>query len=157
MATASVQASKQINQPASKIYGAIADYQKHHPNFLPRNYFKKLEIESGGVGAGTIFKADMDVYGNKSTLRMKVTEPQPGRVIQETDLASGLFTTFTVEPLGAAQSPAAQSKVTITTQWQQPDGLKGWLQSKVQAFFMGRIYKEELDLLANYLEKIVTT
>ena len=79
MATASVQASKQINQPASKIYGAIADYQKHHPNFLPRNYFKKLEIESGGVGAGTIFKADMDVYGNKSTLRMKVTEPQPGR------------------------------------------------------------------------------
>ncbi len=152
MATASVQASKQINQPASKIYGAIADYQKHHPNFLPRNYFKKLEIESGGVGAGTIFKADMDVYGNKSTLRMKVTEPQPGRVIQETDLASGLFTTFTVEPLGAAQS-----KVTITTQWQQPAGLKGWLQSKVQAFFMGRIYKEELDLLANYLEKIVTT
>lgn len=149
MATASVQASKQINQPASKIYGAIADYQKHHPNFLPRNYFKKLEIESGGVGAGTIFKADMDVYGNKSTLRMKVTEPQPGRVIQETDLASGLFTTFTVEPLGAAQS-----KVTITTQWQQPAGLKGWLQSKVQAFFMGRIYKEELDLLANYLEKI---
>lgn len=152
MATASVQASKQINQPASKIYGAIADYQKHHPNFLPRNYFKKLEIESGGVGAGTIFKADMDVYGNKSTLRMKVTEPQPGRVIQETDLASGLFTTFTVEPLGAAQS-----NVTITTQWQQPAGLKGWLQSKVQAFFMGRIYKEELDLLANYLEKIVTT
>ena len=152
MATASVQASKQINQPASKIYGAIADYQKHHPNFLPRNYFKKLEIESGGVGAGTIFKADMDVYGNKSTLRMKVTEPQPGRVIQETDLASGLFTTFTVEPLGAAQS-----KVTITTQWQQPAGLKGWLQSKVQAFFMGRIYKEELDLLTNYLEKIVTT
>ena len=152
MATASVQASKQINQPASKIYGAIADYQKHHPNFLPRNYFKKLEIESGGVGAGTIFKADMDVYGNKSTLRMQVTEPQPGRVIQETDLASGLFTTFTVEPLGAAQS-----KVTITTQWQQPAGLKGWLQSKVQAFFMGRIYKEELDLLTNYLEKIVTT
>ena len=149
MATASVQASKQINQPASKIYGAIADYQKHHPNFLPRNYFKKLEIESGGMGAGTIFKADMDVYGNKSTLRMKVTEPQPGRVIQETDLASGLFTTFTVEPLGAAQS-----NVTITTQWQQPAGLKGWLQSKVQAFFMGRIYKEELDLLANYLEKI---
>ena len=152
MATASVQASKQINQPASKIYGAIADYQKHHPNFLPRNYFKKLEIESGGVGAGTIFKADMDVYGNKSTLRMKVTEPQPGRVIQETDLASGLFTTFTIEPLGTAQS-----NVTITTQWQQPAGLKGWLQSKVQAFFMGRIYKEELDLLANYLEKIVTT
>ena len=152
MATASVQASKQINQPASKIYGAIADYQKHHPNFLPRNYFKKLEIESGGVGAGTIFKADMDVYGNKSTLRMHVTEPQPGRVIQETDLASGLFTTFTVEPLGAAQS-----KVTITTQWQQPAGLKGGLQSKVQAFFMGRIYKEELDLLTNYLEKIVTT
>ena len=149
MATASVQASKQINQPASKIYGAIADYQKYHPNFLPRNYFKKLEIESGGVGAGTIFKADMDVYGNKSTLRMKVTEPQPGRVIQETELASGLFTTFTVEPLGTAQS-----KVTITTQWQQPAGLKGWLQSKVQAFFMGRIYKEELDLLANYLEKI---
>jgi hypothetical protein len=50
----------------------------HHPAFLPKNYFRKMEVEGGGVGEGTVFHAEMEVFGSKFAFRMRVSEPQPG-------------------------------------------------------------------------------
>jgi hypothetical protein len=67
-------------------------------------------------------------------------------VIQETDLDSGLVTTFTVESTGADRST-----VTIASEWERPAGLKGWLDSKMRVMTMRRIYTEELALLGQYV------
>lgn len=146
MPTENVKSSAKMSQPASKIYAAIADYKQHHPQFLPKNYFKKLEIESGGIGAGTLFKAEMEVYGSKSSFRMKVSEPNPGQVIAETDVESGTVTSFTVLPI-----TTESATVTIATTWQRPTGLKSWLESSIRKFVMKRIYKEELQLMEKYV------
>ena len=149
MPISTVETSAQVNAAADTIYKVIADYRSHHPAFLPKNYFRKIEVEEGGVGEGTLFHAEMEVYGNKSSFRMRVSEPQPGRVIQETDLESGLETTFTVEPISADHSI-----VTIATRWERPAGSKGWLESKLRGMIMRRIYTEELALLEQYVATV---
>src|SRR5262245_59122565 len=146
MPTVIIAVSSAVPSAAQKIYTVIADYVGHHQQILPRNYFRSVVVEAGGVGAGTVFRADMDVYGNKSSFHMKVSEPQPGRVIQESDLNSDFFTTFTIEPNGADQST-----VTITSQWERPTGLKSWLESTMRTWVMKRIYREELAQLAQYV------
>jgi hypothetical protein len=146
MPSVTVPVSLFIPSPAQKIYAVVADYVGHHQQILPRQYFRTMVVEEGGVGAGTIFRADMEVYGNQSSFHMKVSEPQPGRVIQESDLNSDFFTTFTIEPSGATQST-----VTITSQWERPAGLKSWLESAVRSWVMKRIYRAELAQLAQYV------
>jgi hypothetical protein len=115
---------------------------------LPKPYFVSLQVTEGGVGAGTQFVAEMDVYGTKRTFRMAVTEPEPGRVIAETDPAQGTHTTFTVEP---AQG-GAQSIVTITTDSQTRPGFAGWMERLMNPMIMRRIYREELQQLNAYMQ-----
>jgi hypothetical protein len=146
MPTVRVAVPMSIPGSAKEIYTVIADYTNHHQHILPRTYFRTVVVEAGGIGAGTIFRADMEVYGNKSSFHMKVSEPQPGRVIQETDLDTGLFTTFTVEPKGADRST-----VTIASQWERPAGLRSWFENWVRTLVMKRIYQAELAQLAQYV------
>ena len=49
-----VEESAVIGAPTSKVYDIIADYQNGHPHIVPKKYFKSVEVESGGVGAGSI-------------------------------------------------------------------------------------------------------
>ena len=72
-------------------------------------------------------------------MRMAVTEPEPGRVLAETDLESGLVTRFVVEPAGADRA-----KVTIATTWRPKPGLLGELERRVTSAVMSRIYVREL-------------
>lgn len=44
---------------------------------------------------------------------MEVSEPLPGRILAETDRASGAVTTFTVTP----QDNGARAHVEIATEW----------------------------------------
>ena len=53
MATNLVFAERTVDAPAGAVYGYIADMRGHHPHFLPPA-FSDFQIESGGVGAGTI-------------------------------------------------------------------------------------------------------
>jgi hypothetical protein len=134
---------------AQKIYDVIADYTHHHQQILPRAYFRTMVVEAGGVGAGTVIQVEMEVYGNRSSLRMAVSEPEPGRVIQESDLDSSMVTTFTIEPTGTEQAT-----VTIFSQWERPSGLKSWLEHHVRAWITQRIYREELAQLSRYMATI---
>ena len=90
--------SAKINSSPKIVYGIIADYRDAHPKILPKPPFVSLIVEQGGIGAGTIVRVQMKVMGKLQTFRTVVTEPEPGRVLVETN-DTGYITTFTVEPI----------------------------------------------------------
>lgn len=149
MSTMHVAESAVIDAPPARVYAVIADYRSHHPNILPKRYFTSLTVTKGGVGAGTEFVAEMNVYGARRTYRMAVTEPQPGRVLAETDPKIGTYTTFTVEPA----EDGAKSKVTIATDAKTQAGLGGWLEALTTPMITRRIYREELQQLNEYVKQ----
>ena len=135
-----------IDAPPARVYAILADYINHHPKILPKAYFVKVDVTKGGQGAGTEFVADMSIYGSKRTFHMTVSEPEPGRVIAETDAKLGTYTTFTVDPL----EDGTKSKVIIATKSRTSAGVGGWLESLTTPMIMRKIYREELEQLNAY-------
>jgi hypothetical protein len=129
-----------------EVYAILRDYHQHHPRILPKDYFPKLELEQGGTGAGTVFRVWTRALGIEQSFHMDVSEPEPGRVLVETDRATGLRTTFTVEPTEQAQ----QAHVTIATDWQAQPGIAGLFEKLLTPLLMRRIYRKELQQLADY-------
>ena len=113
MATIHVCAARRVDASAETVYGYLADMREHHPRFLPPA-FSEFEVESGGVGHGTITRFKVTAAGRTREYRMRVAEPEPGRVLTESDMNSNLVTTFTVTPQRAA------SRVEICTTWKAP-------------------------------------
>lgn len=147
MSIVNIAVSKIIKAPAGKIYPILADYRNHHPHILPPA-FTGLEVEEGGYGAGTVFRAGLQVMGQTQSFRMRVTEPEPGRVMAETDLDTGLVTKFIIEP-----RDNGQSEVTIATTFQPSPGLKGWLERITAPGLMRRIYRQELQKIDDYTQR----
>lgn len=87
----------------------------------------------------------MKVMGKVQSFRMRVTEPEPGRVLAETGLDNGLVTKFIVEPRGHDRS-----EVTFDTTFQASPGLKGWLERLAAPAILRRIYRVELRQLDEY-------
>ena len=139
-----------IDAPPARVYAVLADYRNHHPNILPKPYFVEVEVTKGGQGAGTEFVADMNIYGSKRTFHMTVSEPEPGRVLAETDAKLGTHTTFTVEPL----EDGAKSSVTIATTSKPSTGLGSWLERLTTPMIMRKIYQEELQQLNAYMQQL---
>ncbi len=148
MSPIQVTVSAPIHAPAPTVYTLLADYRTHHPHILPKPYFTALTVDAGGQGTGTVFTAQMNVMGNRSTFRMRVSEPEPGHILAETDLATGLLTTFTITPKGD------HCEVTITTTFERKPGLSGWLEGLTTPMFMRKIYREELHLIDQYAQKM---
>jgi hypothetical protein len=127
-----------------RVYALLADYKNGHPRILPKQ-FTGLMVEQGGIGAGTIIRVEMSFLGKKRTLRMAITEPEPGCVLVETSLEpNGSITTFTVNP-GTAP---ADSHVTISTEISNRGGIPGKIEGLVSKFFLRSIYEKELENLA---------
>lgn len=137
------EATALVPAPPTVVYGILADYRRHG-DVLPPRYFGDLTVEAGGQGAGTVFRVTVRSFGRARQLRMAVSEPTPGRVLQERDLDADLVTTFTVDPVDDGR----QSQVTIATDWARRPGLGGWLDRLVTPIGMRRVYAEELRLLA---------
>ena len=140
-----VAASATIKVSAQQVYTILADYTNGHPHILPSQYFSHLQVEQGGVGAGTVISFQMRVLGKTQTFRAAITEPEPGRVLVETNLPSGAVTTFTVDPRMEDQ----QAQVTITTEM----AVSNWLEGVFTKMMLRRIYAQELGLLAAYAEQ----
>ena len=138
-------ASKMIRAPAEIIYRIIADYRHGHPNILPKPYFLSMDVEAGGYGAGTIVNFEMRLLGQRQAFHSLITEPEPGRLLVETDLRSGIPTSFHVIPTGNKD----ETQVTISTE------LKGInpIQSFLAKMLLQRVYNEELKLLAKFAEE----
>jgi hypothetical protein len=75
-------------------------------------------------------------------MRAAITEPEPGRLLVESDLDRDSVTRFRVEPLDAADGKS-RSRVTISTRWSTP-GLRGWVERLLAPPMLERMYAEEL-------------
>jgi hypothetical protein len=111
-----------------------------HPLILPKPYFLDLDVEEGGFGEGTIVNFGMRILGRTQTFRSLITEPEPGRVLVETDLASGVATSFVVSPLQSG----GRSQVAISTELKSRNLLEIFLAKRM----LEMIYARELNLLA---------
>jgi hypothetical protein len=139
-----ISASAIIPARPERVYALLADYKNGHPRILPKQ-FTGLTVEEGGIGAGTIIRVEMSVLGKKQSMRMKISEPEPGRVLVESSLdPNGPVTTFTVNQ-GTAP---ADSHVTITTEIPDHGGLPGKIEMLLSKLFLGSIYEKELENLA---------
>jgi hypothetical protein len=127
------------------VYGYLADMRTHHPKFLPPA-FSNFTVVDGGVGAGTVTTFTVSAGGRSRSYKMRVSEPEPGRVLQEDDENSSLVTTFTVDPAGDGQ----QSKVRISTTWQGAGGIGGFFERTFAPRAMRSLYDDELRRLDAY-------
>ena len=143
-----VSVSGRIGAPPVQVYAVIADYKEHHPRIVPPEYFRRLDVLEGGVGAGTRTQIEMRVLGVTRVFEQVVTEPQPGRVLMETNQDGSAVTTFTVQPAGTY----AATQLTITTDITTRPGFAGFVERLVTSAMLRRIYQKEFARLAEYVD-----
>jgi len=139
MHTIVIAATAALSVPPQVAYGILIDYREGHPSILPRPHFGELSVESGGTGAGTVFRVQTRQATGMRTIRMRVTEPQPGRVLVESDLDSDLVTTFTVDPVDGGNG----CRVTIETRWTRR-GVRGWMERMLLPLLARPVFLREL-------------
>jgi hypothetical protein len=144
MQTYQATASADIQAPAALVYSIIADYRAGHPHILPRPFFQSLDVEQGGTGTGTVIRFQTQAFGKTQTFRAAISEPEPGRVLVETDLDGGPVSTFVVDPLEGG----CAARVTITTVGKVREGLPGRVEGVMTRLCLENIYAQELKLLA---------
>ena len=132
-----------MDASADTVYGYIADMREHHPRFLPPA-FSDFRVESGGVGAGTVTRFKVTAGGRTREYRNVVAEPEPGRILTESDTGSSAVTTFTVSPRGGA------SLVRISTAWDGAGGIGGVFERMFAPRVLRGIYADELKRLDAY-------
>ena len=143
MARNEASAEGSVDAPADTVYRYIADMRGHHPNFLPPA-ISDFKVESGGVGAGTVTRFKMTAGGRSREYRMKIDEPEPGRVLTESDMDSTAVTTFTVSAQGST------SLVRISTAWDGAGGIGGIFERMFAPRVLRAIYADELKRLDAY-------
>jgi hypothetical protein len=141
MAEIQVSASAEVGAPPPIVYGLIADYRHGHPSILPPRYFRNLQVEEGGVGAGTRITFQMRL-GKLWRLHANVTEPEPGRRLCEIYPDTGMVTTFTVDPAHEGRA----SSVTIATRYTKA-GLAGLVEKWLMPRFLRTVFAAELQQL----------
>jgi uncharacterized protein YndB with AHSA1/START domain len=147
MAPISVFAQRTIAAPAAQVYEYIADMHVHRPRYLPPA-FLDFQVESGGVGAGTVTRFTLRAGGRTRQYHMTVAEPEPGRILTESDSSSSLVTTTTVTPLGETSCNAK-----ISSSWQGAHGIGGFFERIFAPRVMRGIYADELEHLAAYVRE----
>lgn len=143
MATILIEASKDIAAEPSKIYDVLADYEVGHPAILPKQFFSGLDVIEGGRGEGTKIR----VYAKSRTFNFDVTEPEPGRVLVETDPELGVSTIFTVDPIENG------ARVSFETTMRASKGVAGVIERLFAPMMMRYAYRKELEQLADYVSQ----
>jgi uncharacterized protein YndB with AHSA1/START domain len=146
MAVIQVTAERTVNAPAEAVYGYIRDMHTH-PKFLPPA-FSDFHIESGGVGTGSVTRFKVTAGGRTREYQMTVDEPEPGRVLRESDQNSSMITKFTVDP-----AVSGASLVQISTTWQGAGGIGGFFERTFAPRAMRAIYEDELQRLDSYVRE----
>ncbi|MFN8597899.1 MAG: SRPBCC family protein [Anaerolineae bacterium] len=149
MKTHHVAASSVIDAPAAQVYAILSDYRVGHPSILPKQYFSALKITRGGVGAGTAIRFQMQAGNSTRSFVADVTEPEPGRVLVESNRLENdpnvtSVTTFTVDSNGERQT-----RLTIATEMV----VSNWLEGVVSTLFLRRVYAQEMKQIAALAEE----
>jgi hypothetical protein len=124
----------------------LADYHKHHPRIVPPKYFRRIDVLQGGTGAGTRTRIEMRVLGVTKVFEHIVSEPEPGRVLVESDTDGSTVTTFTVDAAGDGLT-----HLTIATDLRTRGGIAGAIERFVSSLVLPRIYRAELARIAEYV------
>lgn len=143
MAIHVISASARIRAPASTVYRLIADYRDGHGRIIPRPPFVGLEVEEGGFGEGTIIRVRMKVLGSVQSFRARITEPEPGRTLVETN-DNGYVTTFTVDPIAEGR----EARVTISSDLIGRGKVRGAIERLLVGRMLRSTFQKELSLLA---------
>ncbi|HUY30393.1 MAG TPA: SRPBCC family protein [Acidimicrobiales bacterium] len=143
MGTVRVTSERTVAAPPATVYECIANMREHHHRFLPPA-FGDFAVEAGGVGAGTVVRFSVTAGGRTREYEMHVSEPEPGRVLVETDARSSLVTSFTVDARGDG------SHVRVETRWQGAGGIGGFFERTFAPKAMRAIYADELERLDAY-------
>ena len=146
MNTLHAEYAEAIDAQSDVIYGILSDYQHGHPAILPKQYFTEFNVEQGGKGAGTVVNGAVKVYGTTYPFHLVVTEPEPGRMMVETDIDTQQVTAFTLEPLDDGRT-----RVTIASDFPVSPGFAGLMERLVKPAVTRRIYKAELAQLAGFV------
>jgi uncharacterized protein YndB with AHSA1/START domain len=147
MGRARADAERQIDAPPAAVYSVLADYTTQHPLIMPAPPFSNLQVETGGVGAGTVFHITLRMLGRQQRLHMRVAEPEPGHVLTETNLDTGVVTEFSVTPAAAGSRTLAR----ISSEWETDGGVRGLADRLVAPLLMGRIFAKQLRQLDRYM------
>ena len=139
-----VTAARTIAAPPQAVYQVFANYKDHHPKILPPA-FSDYKLEQGGIGAGTRLSFVLNAGRRRRAYTMRVSEPDPGHILKESDEGSSLTTTFTVTAEGSG------SRVLIETRWQNAQGFGGLMERLFAPRVMQRLYVEELDRADQYV------
>jgi len=142
MAKVEASAERTIDAPAVQVYGYLADMHQHQ-RFLPPA-FSDFKVEEGGVGAGTVTSFKITAGGRTRNYRTRISEPEPGRTLVESDENSSLVTKFNVEPQGD------KSLVRISTSWDGAGGIGGFFERTFAPRALHRMFLDELDRLNAY-------
>ena len=143
-------ASAVIDGRPEEIYDILSDYKTKHPKILPKEHFKDLVVEAGGEGAGTVIRFKTIAAGRERPYRMEISEPEPGRVLVESDKSSNTVTTFTVTPV----SEGRQSQVQIITEFDASPGIAGFFERMLSPRLLKGIYEKELRQLAQVVAQM---
>jgi hypothetical protein len=138
-----VSAERVLDAPADVVYRCLADYHRHHRpgGFLPPA-FHDMDILSGGVGDGTVFRLSTTLGGRTRSMIRHVSEPAPGRILVEAN--PQLRTTFTVEP-----AEGGRARVRFDTVL-EAGGLEGVATRLFAPRLLRPVYADELERLERY-------
>jgi uncharacterized protein YndB with AHSA1/START domain len=138
-----VQAARDFIAPPDAVYGAIADYTRRSA-WLP-DAFQNYAVTEGGTGAGTEFEYDLHAGRRVRHYRLHAAEVVPGTELTESDTASSLTTTWTVQPQDGG------STVQVVTSWQGGSGIGGFMERAFAPRALAGLYNDMLGRLADYL------
>jgi hypothetical protein len=138
-----------IDAPPADVYAVLADYRHGHARIVPAAYQRRLEVEVGGQGEGTIILYRKRFLGLERRGRAAIYEPEPGRVLTERETTSSLVTTFAVTPVSNGQ----QTHVQIAAHWEPAHTLWGAFEQAFYPYRMRRMFAQELNSLAKFVGK----
>lgn len=145
MKTYDVKVKRMIDATHSQVYNIVIDMEEHR-RILPKQ-FESLDVLKGGKGAGTIFRLNMNVMGNRSSLEMTITEPEPGRIVQERDETADVTTTWMLTPVEGGNRCLIQ----LTSKFRSKPGFAGIVERLIIPPVIRSIYRRELDNINEYL------
>ena len=137
------EAARIIDERTEEVYAFLRDYKVSHRQILPSDAFHDFTVEEGGEGAGTVIRFRFTSPGRSRVMRMKVSEPVPGLVLEERDLDSSMVTRFTLTPIEGG----AQTQVHIHTEWEGASGFGGFMERTFAPGYLQKVYARELALL----------
>jgi hypothetical protein len=129
---------------SDRVYNLIVDMDEHR-RILPKE-FESLEVLAGGKGEGTVFRLTMNVMGSRTTLVMNLTEPEPGRLVQEQDKNAGITTIWRLIP-----EAGGGCSLRLTSRFPRKPGPAGWVERLATSTMIRSIYKRELKNMEQYL------